>query len=124
MSYYAGGNAPGMVWIDSKLRNFKDPFSDGISRKYWDAQYYLEKPKSKEQLDDQMKVGAWFPPLTQYHQNKEAEKKLQYTMDLYGIDFDQVKYPYLTALGQGSYGASSLVRGAVSVSKNLFKLYL
>lgn len=119
MSYYTGyGYTPKFEW--------KDPFPDGIPRKYWDLQYYLESPGSKSQMDDQMFVAGlpgmnW---LKNYHVNKESEKKFHNTMDVYGLSFDDIKYPYLTALGGTSNAVGSAVGSAtLMVSKNLSRLY-
>lgn len=111
--------------------HWKDPFA-GVgdwfdkNRKYWDGQYYLEDPKSYDQMKDQKFVSGlpgmgW---LDNYHVAKEIEGKFGKTMDLYGLDFSDIKYPYLTALGATSGAVGSAVGSAtLMVSKNLSRLY-
>lgn len=110
---------------------WKDPFA-GVgdwfdrNRKYWDAQYYFEDPKSYDQLKDQKFVSGlpgmgW---LDNYHVAKETEEKFGKTMDLYDLNFSDIKYPYLTALGATSAAVGSAVgSSALMVSKNLSRLY-
>lgn len=106
--------------------NWKDPFPDGIPRKYWDLSYYLEDPKTHDQFNDQNLVSGlpmmgW---LKNYHVSKESETKFNKTLGLYGLSFKDVKYPYLTALGSTSYAASSAASSAaLMVSRNLSRLY-
>lgn len=77
-------------------------------------------------MNDQMTVSGlpFMGWLKDYHVAKESEEKAQYTMNLYGIKFSDVKYPYLTALGSTSNaGSRAFSSAAVTVSKNLTKLY-
>lgn len=77
-------------------------------------------------MNDQMTVAGlpFMGWLKDYHVAKESEAKAQYTMDLYGIKFSDVKYPYLTALGSTSYSVGrAFGSAALTVSKNITKLY-
>lgn len=119
MSYYSGYS-----WDPFGSFEWNDPFPDGIHRKYWDMTYYTEDPKSYDQLKDQKFLGSFFPPLENYHVSKEQEEKFDHIMQLYGLSFSDIKYPYLTSLGSTASAVGSGIRGAVQVSKNITRLYL
>lgn len=104
---------------------WKDPLPDGIPRKYWDLTYYTDKPKSWEQYNDQRFLDVFTNGrLSQFHTMSEQNEKNQYLRDLYGIKFEDVKYPYLSGVSPTTGQINGLVAGGlVQVSKNLTRLY-
>lgn len=104
---------------------WNDPFPDGIPRKYWDFSYYTDKPKTWEQYNDQRFLDVFTGGrLSQFHTMSELDEKNAYVRDLYGINFEDVKYPYLSGVSPTSGQAGGFAySGFVTVSKNLMRLY-
>lgn len=109
----------------SRSVEWHDPFPDGIPRKYWDFSYYTEKPKDWNQYNDQRFADVFTGGrLSQFHTMREQNEKNKYLRDLFGIDFQDVKYPYLSGVSPTTGQINGLVAsGFVQVSKNLTRLY-
>ena len=102
---------------------WEDPYPTDFW-KYFDLKYWFDKPSSREQYNDQMALsGATGGFLETWHRASEQNEKGQYLQDLYGVDWEDIKYPYLSGLtGSGSQTGMAVARGIV-MSKNIMSLY-
>lgn len=79
----------------------------------------LDRPTSRSQFDVQSNISglpgmSW---LADYHRNAELRQRQEHLWSRYGLNFNDVKYPWL------SYAASPMRAVVTGVSRNAMTLY-
>lgn len=87
--------------------------------------YYMEKPKDETQFKRQAFLDAFTGgTLGRYHQASESVERAKNTYSLYGVEYGQIKYPWLSLYGQSySAYAGAVAGGVMQVSHNASRIY-